>query len=214
MRRSVVVILVCTLPSCAGCKADSEPVEAERSAVTIGKLSEEDSRRLKAAGWRERVGDRLGLWVSVARQQLVGIENGRVRFAYFCSTAANGVGNREGSEQTPPGWHKIEERYGDGLPTGAVFKERGYTGKIWKPDNATRDDLILSRIMWLRGLEPGVNVGPGVDSHARYIYIHGTPEEDRLGTPASMGCIRLSNKDVIELFERTTSGTPVLITKW
>ena len=73
---------------------------------------------------------------------------------------------------------------------------------------------MLTRILWLSGLEPGVNKGPGIDSHARYIYIHATPAEEKLGTPASWGCVRLSNRDVIELFERTPIGTRVLITEW
>lgn len=177
-------------------------------------LNEDDAKRLEKAGWNDRVGDRLGLWVSVARQRLFGVAKGRVRFAYACSTAAKGVGNRAGSYQTPTGWHEIQERFGEGLPHGAIFKERKHTGKTWDPADPTRDDLILSRILWLRGLEPGVNAGPGIDSHARYIYIHGTPEEDKLGTPASRGCIRLSNDDVIELFGRTPSGTRVIITEW
>ena len=182
--------------------------------MTINKLSKQDIRRLKAAGWNEHVGKRLGLWVSVARQQLIGIEKGRIRFGYYCSTAAKGTGNREGSNQTPLGWHEIGERFGDGFPTGAIFKERKHTGKFWKTGESDGDDTILSRIMWLRGLEPGVNAGQGIDSHERYIYIHGTPEESKLGTPASMGCVRLSNKDVIELFDRSATGTPVLITDW
>lgn len=171
-------------------------------------------QRLEAAGWDKRVGDGLGLWVSVGRQQLAGIEKGRVRFVYACSTAAKGAGNRENSHQTPLGWHEIAERYGEGLPWGAIFRERKYTGKAWNPGNETTKDFILSRILWLRGLEPGANQGPGIDSHARYIYIHGTPAERRLGTPSSLGCIRLSNDDVIALFDVAASGTKVLITQW
>jgi hypothetical protein len=198
----------------AGCAGDSKPVKAEQSLVTDADLPQAIRRRLEEAGWKRRVGDALGLWVSVGRQQLCGLENGRVRFAYRCSTAAKGVGNREGSNQTPLGWHEIQERFGDGLPAGAIFKERKHKGKVWSPGSGTGDDLILSRIMWLGGLEPGINASPGIDSHTRYIYIHGTPQEDRLGTPASMGCIRLSNADVIELYEQTALGTPVFISAW
>jgi len=170
--------------------------------------------RLDEAGWSERVGDGLGLWVSVARQRLVGIEGDRVAFVHTCSTAARGTGNRADSYQTPLGWHEIDERFGGEAAWGAVFKERRLTGEVWRPDEATGRDLILSRILWLRGLEPGVNSGPGIDSHGRYIYIHGTPAEDKLGTPASHGCVRLSNDDVVALYQRAPSGTPVFITEW
>jgi hypothetical protein len=169
---------------------------------------------LRQAGWEERAGGGLGLWVSVRRQQLVGVEAGRVRFAYPCSTAARGTGNREGSNQTPPGWHEVAERIGDGLPEGAVFVERKYTGRNWTGGAPTEKDYVLTRILWLRGQEPGVNAGKGIDSYERFIYIHGTPAEDRLGTPASMGCIRLSNRAVIAVFEAARPGTPVLITEW
>jgi lipoprotein-anchoring transpeptidase ErfK/SrfK len=170
--------------------------------------------QLRAVDWDQFAGRSLGLWVSIARQELVGIEAGQVLFTYPCSTAAGGVGSGQGSRRTPLGWHVIDERYGDGLPIGAVFKERKFTGRVWTPDIPAGDDLVLTRIMWLRGLEYGVNAGEGVDSHARYIYIHGTPEEGRLGTRASMGCIRLSNRDVADLYDRTTTGTQVLITEW
>lgn len=177
-------------------------------------LAEDDWRRLLDAGWSRHVGDGLGLWVSVARQRLVGVEKGRVTFVHVCSTAAKGTGNRENSNRTPLGWHEIGERYGEGLPWGAIFSERKYTGKNWNRAPETTKDLILSRILWLRGLEPGVNQGPGIDSHERYIYIHGTPAEEKLGKPASMGCVRLSNDDVIRLFGAATTGTKVFITEW
>ncbi|HKQ46546.1 MAG TPA: L,D-transpeptidase [Phycisphaerae bacterium] len=169
---------------------------------------------LDAAGWPDYAGKSLGLWVSVARQELIGMEDSCVQFVYRCSTAARGTGNKENSYQTPLGWHEIAERIGDGLPRGSIFNERKYTGKVWTPDSPTTKDLVLTRILWLSGLEPGVNKGPGIDSHARYIYIHGTPAEEKLGTPASWGCVRLSNRDVIDLFERVPSGTRVLITEW
>lgn len=197
----------------AGCRTESDEAAARGSMSAGELLSTEDERELLAAGWKRHVGDGLGLWVSVARQRLFGIERGRVRFAYPCSTAVRGVGNRENSHRTPLGWHTVDERYGAGLPAGAIFRERKYVKKIWRPSQATAKDMILSRILWLRGLEPGVNRGKGIDSHDRYIYIHGTPAEERLGSPASMGCIRLSNDDVIELFEMAPTGTRVLITE-
>lgn len=178
------------------------------------KLPHNEARCLADAGWGEHVGEGLGLWVSVERQALFGIESGIVKFGYRCSTAARGTGSRVDSNQTPLGWHEIAELIGNGLPEGAIFAERKYTGRVWRRNDPNEKDLILSRVLWLRGLEPGRNAGPGVDSYARYIYIHGTPAEEKLGTPASMGCVRLSNKDVMTLFERVKVGTRVLITQW
>ena len=197
-----------------GCRADAESDGTREMLIHGEPVPEKIRQRLDAAGWHERVGDGLGLWVSVSRQQLAGIEKGRICFIYACSTAAKGTGNQENTNQTPLGWHKIAERYGEGLPWGAIFQERNYTGEVWNPTDETTKDFILSRILWLRGLEPGVNQGPGVDSHARYIYIHGTPAERSLGTPRSLGCVRLSNDDVIALFDVASSGTKVLITQW
>ncbi len=185
-----------------------------RVPVVGSPLPDEMAARLDAADWPEYAGKSLGLWVSEARQELIGIEASRVQFIFRCSTAVRGTGNKENSYQTPLGWHEITERIGDGLPSGAIFNERKYTGKVWTPDSPTTKDLVLTRILWLSGLEPGVNKGPGIDSHARYIYIHGTPAEEKLGTPASWGCVRLSNRDVINLFDRVPKGTRVLITEF
>lgn len=214
MRLSIALIL--TGWSClpCGCKSPCEAGGGEGALAVASELPPDIRARLDAAGWTERVGDGLGLWVSVTRQELIGLAQGRVSFVYSCSTAKKGVGHRENSNQTPLGWHQIDERFGDGLPEGAVFSERTFTGQVWTPDQATEKDLILTRILWLRGLEAGVNAGPGIDTHDRYIYIHGTPAEGQLGRPASLGCIRLSNKHVVELFDRTTTGTRVLITEW
>lgn len=177
-------------------------------------LPDDVRQRLDDVGWKARVADRLGLWVSISGQRLVGIQSGVAQFVYPCSTAARGTGNREGSNQTPLGWHEVAERIGDGLPEGAVFTERKYAGRAWTKDAPTEKDFVLTRILWLRGLEPGTNLGKGVDSHDRYIYIHGTPAEDKIGTPASLGCIRMRNRDVIELFDCAPIGTPLLITEW
>ncbi len=197
------------------CREDGESVDSqEKPGLHAGDSLERWMPRLKERGWDRHVGNELGLWVSVASQQLIGIKDGQVVFAYPCSTASNGTGNLEGSNKTPLGWHIIDERYGEGLPWGAIFKERRYIKRNWEPQNPTSEDLILTRIMWLRGLEPGLNAGGKIDSHARYIYIHGTPEEHLLGTPASKGCIRLANRDVMDVFSVTKTGTKVLITKW
>lgn len=133
---------------------------------------------------------------------------------YPVSTAANGLGERSGSYCTPRGRHRIAEKIGAGAPLYAAFKGREPTGEIWTPALDAADpgrDWILTRILWLEGLEPGRNQGGTVDSHARYIYIHGTNEEHRIGTPASHGCIRMKNADVAELFDLVKVGTEVRI---
>lgn len=142
--------------------------------------------------------------------------HGQPHPGYPCSTAANGIGNLEGSYMTPPGWHTIDEKHGGGLPSGAVLKSRQPTGQVWQPGQHTPEDLVLTRILWLTGLEPGVNhgvdaAGRVIDSKRRYIYIHGTNDEAKLGTPASHGCIRLSNAAAIEVFNAVDVGTPVVI---
>ena len=133
---------------------------------------------------------------------------------YPVSTAANGAGEQNGSHCTPRGRHRIAEKIGAGAPLCSAFKARELTGEIWTPEldaaNPGRD-WILSRILWLEGQEPGRNQGGGVDSHNRYIYIHGTNEEHRIGSPASHGCIRMKNADVAELFDLVKVGTEVRI---
>ena len=142
--------------------------------------------------------------VSVARQQMCVAMGGRTIAAYPVSTARAGIGGEQGSNKTPPGWHRVCARYGAAAALGQVFvSRRAVKGRIlppaeWRAGGDT--DLILSRIFWLDGLEDGVNRGGAVDSRARYIYLHGTNQEQLLGTPASHGCIRLANRDIAELF--------------
>lgn len=133
---------------------------------------------------------------------------------YRISTAKNGLGEQFGSYCTPRGRHRIAEKIGAGQPMYAVFKARVPTGEIWSRELAAEKpgcDWILTRILWLEGMEEGRNKGGTVDSHNRYIYIHGTDEEHLIGTPASHGCIRMKNPDVMELFELVEAGTEVAI---
>jgi len=131
---------------------------------------------------------------------------------YPVSTSKYGIGNQAGSNKTPLGLHKIKNKIGDGAPQGMIFKARQQTGRIANI-NAEIGDLVTTRIMWLSGLEPGKNSGRGIDSYKRYIYIHGTAEENKIGQPASHGCVRMYNTDVIELFDRVVEGTEVYIKK-
>jgi lipoprotein-anchoring transpeptidase ErfK/SrfK len=128
---------------------------------------------------------------------------------YSVSTSKYGIGNKAGSDKTPLGQHYIKRKIGDGAPEGTIFKARKNTGKIAEMNAPGAGDLVTTRIMWLSGLESGKNSGSGIDSHKRYIYIHGTAEEEKIGTPASHGCVRMYNRDAIDLFERVSEGTQV-----
>jgi hypothetical protein len=140
------------------------------------------------------------------------IAGGLVVRSYVCSTARAGVGTRNGSGCTPDGWHRVAARYGQGLPLGAVLRGRQWTREVWSPGGPEDEDLILTRILRLEGLEAGHNRGGDVDTWNRYIYIHGTNSEERLGQPVSHGCVRLANRDVIQLFDLVPVGDNVLIT--
>ncbi len=109
--------------------------------------------------------------------------------------------------------HRILQGIGDGAPLGTIFESRQPTGATWNkdaPDNQP-EDLILTRLLTLDGQEEGINRGPGMDSRERYIYIHGTNHEDKIGTAVSHGCVRMTNTDIIELFDRVEEGDPVVI---
>ncbi len=146
------------------------------------------------------------LVISISRQRMVVCEGSTLRAVYTISSAKAGVGSKEGSERTPLGWHKVTEWIGEDAPLGQVFEARQPTDEVIPPqkwNSAQSSDKVLTRIMWLSGLEPGKNRGGDVDSHARYIYLHGTNQEHLLGVPSSHGCIRMYNHDVVELFTRT-----------
>ncbi|MGE4355560.1 MAG: L,D-transpeptidase family protein [Halothiobacillus sp.] len=161
-------------------------------------------------------GDAPFIIVDASDQRLYLFERNQLKFEFPVSTSAVGVGSAEGSNRTPLGLHRIAEKFGDGEPIGMIFKARQPTGKLaaiqTKPIKGDGDD-VTTRIMWLQGMQPGVNEGKGVDSHARYIYIHGTPEEGLIGRPESHGCIRMNNTQVIELFNQVPVGTLVDIIK-
>jgi lipoprotein-anchoring transpeptidase ErfK/SrfK len=142
--------------------------------------------------------------ISVRKQQLV-LKSGRKKLAnYPVSTSRFGLGSKEGSFKTPTGKFRIAEKIGDGMPLGTVFKSR-------RPIKATKkilreEDLVMTRILWLDGLE-----GRNANTHGRYIYIHGTNHEESIGMPASHGCVRMRNADLVELFDRVAVGMPVEI---
>jgi hypothetical protein len=154
------------------------------------------------------------LEVSLGRQRLRHCRDGVLVAEYPVSTALNGPGERRDSGCTPRGWHRVRARVGAGAPMNAVFVARRQTGEIYTPELAAAHpgrDWILTRILWLSGLEPGRNRLGQVDTFRRYIYIHGSPDGTAMGVPGSRGCIRMRNADVLELFDRVPVGARVLI---
>ena len=155
---------------------------------------------------------RYSIEINLGEQTLILSDRDEPRATFPVSTAANGPGQEMDSECTPLGRHIIDEKIGGGCIENTVFIGRQPTGEIYTEDLNSRHperDWILTRIMWLRGTEPGRNDGGNVDSKARYIYIHGSPESCKIGVPGSRGCIRMRNDDVVRLFELVEAGTPV-----
>jgi hypothetical protein len=156
---------------------------------------------------------RFALLVSIAGQIVSLFEQNQFAKQFPCSTSRFGIGQTEGSNCTPLGLHRIAEKIGAGEPAGTVFKSRKVVGHTSQPEFA--DAKITTRILWLEGLEPGLNKGfngdVNVDSHARYIYIHGTADQKSIGLPASHGCIHLADADLIPLFDLLPAGTLVWI---
>jgi len=150
--------------------------------------------------------------VDVGAQTLTLYRQSIAAVSYPVSTSRNGVGNLQDSYCTPLGLHEIAEKIGAGIPPGQVFIARQPQGRNYCATDVDADkDTITSRILWLRGLQQGYNLGGQCDSYRRYIYIHGTADEKHIGQPASIGCIRMRNGDVIDLFERVETGCRVLI---
>jgi hypothetical protein len=149
------------------------------------------------------------LTVNIAAQSASLFEDEKFVKKYPCSTSRFGIGQIEGSNCTPLGLHRIAEKIGGGAAAGAVFKSREVVGHTSQPEFA--DAKITTRILWLEGLEPGFNRDGNVDSHDRYIYIHGTGDQETIGAPASHGCIHFADSDLIPLFDLLPSGTLVWI---
>lgn len=150
--------------------------------------------------------------IDLSRQSLRLYEGRKLLREYAVSTAEKGAGEQNGSNQTPRGKHKVRAMIGRGAPSGTVFVSRRSTGEVYTPALRARypeRDWILTRILWLSGLEPGRNRLRDVDTMRRYIYLHGTPEETRLGKPGSHGCVRMANRDIVELFELVEPGIEV-----
>lgn len=140
---------------------------------------------------------------------------GKILMQVLVSTSKNGVGQQKGSYQTPAGRHQIRAKIGAGAAWNTVFVGRRPTGEIWSPALAEQHpnrDWILTRILWLSGLEPGKNRFGDVDTMRRYVYLHGSPDTVAMGEPGSIGCVRMKNSDIVSLFDLIPAGTTVDIT--
>ncbi|MDQ6961607.1 MAG: L,D-transpeptidase [Mariprofundaceae bacterium] len=149
--------------------------------------------------------------ISISEQKLYHRRRTGVCITYPISTAKKGYGNQEGSWQTPLGKHRVYQKIGHEHAINSAFRARKHVGLYDSKISDPNKDWILSRILWLEGMQLGVNKRGKVDTKQRYIYIHGTHEEHRLGQAASCGCIRMANQDVIDLFKHCFKGESVLI---
>ena len=152
--------------------------------------------------------------IDLAKQELLALEGTRVVRKYSVSTAKKGAGEKNGSFCTPRGRHLVRAKIGAGQPPGTVFVRRRPTGELWSPELDAKypgRDWILTRILWLSGREPGKNRLGDVDTMRRYIYIHGSPDRAEMGKPGSIGCVRMHNADIVELFDLVPPYTDVEI---
>ena len=156
------------------------------------------------------------LYISIKQQKLMVVMRGKITHTFPISSSKYGIGAEKNSNKTPLGFHVIREKIGDKVPLNGILKSRIYTGKqaeIIHEKRSVDSDDVTTRILWLAGDDPGKNKGGRVDSFERYIYIHGTPEEGLIGQPASHGCIRMLNADVILLYNMVHVGMKVLISE-
>ena len=168
-----------------------------------------DLKRLASYGYRQ---ERAAIVVVPNEQRLYVIKKHKVIRSYPISTSKYGLGNLEGSFKTPTGMHRIKQKIGMKAKKNEILRARkrsGIIARINRTKNASGLDILTSRIMWLEGLELHHNKGARKDSYNRYIYLHGTDQEGRIGEPSSDGCVRLKNKDAIELFSIVREGTLV-----
>jgi lipoprotein-anchoring transpeptidase ErfK/SrfK len=155
--------------------------------------------------------------ISLLRQQLDLCDDGKLLRRWLISSAGRGAGEQRGSFQTPRGEHVIRAKIGAGRALNTVFVGRRPTGEIWSPELAAQHpkrDWILTRILWLSGAQRGFNRLGEVDTMRRYIYLHGSPDSVPMGTPGSIGCIRMRNSEITELFDLVSAGTAVRITEF
>ncbi|OQS10601.1 L,D-transpeptidase [Chromobacterium violaceum] len=204
MRAKFAVLLACLVQPCLAAVDDAALV---LQAQTDGPLqATHPNARHYGAPW---------VWVGVKSQTLRLLDDwGRIQKEFTVSTAKNGVGETSGSYQTPRGWHAVCEKLGDGADENTIIFRRQVTPWKYTPElhaQYPNKDWILTRILWLCGQEAGLNQGGNVDSYDRAIYIHGAGDHVPWGRPSSLGCVRMKNRDVIELFDAVPNGTDVWI---
>lgn len=209
------LLLLGGLPACrrAGAAGDVPPATAV-SPVASSVPGGAAGGLARLVAWDPAAGTGVAIVISISEQKLHLFKGGKLQVSYPISTSKFGVSSQVNSNQTPLGIHRIKSKIGDATPLGTVFVGRRATPQIatiTTDSTPARGDLVTTRILWLDGQEDGRNRGPGVDSYTRCIYIHGTPEEGFIGRPASHGCIRMINTQVIHLFAQVAEGTPVLI---
>ncbi len=200
MRRIIAIILFI---SCASLLSDAQ------IPFIIRKVTEKLKRKYG-------IENEIFVIVSIARQKLYLLKGKKIIEIYDVSTSKYGIGNKKGSFKTPTGTHRVYKKIGENAKIGTIFRFRRPTNEIAEICTLKRcseEDIITTRIIWLEGLEEGINKGGDVDTKERCIYIHGTPEEGLIGTPSSHGCIRMRNKDIIKLFNLIKEGTIVEISK-
>lgn len=154
------------------------------------------------------------IYINIPEQKMALVQGGTVQQSYPISSALKGLGECKNSYQTPRGWHTVRAKIGHGLPLNAVFVGRRFTGEVYTPALGVQypqRDWILTRILWLSGSEKGVNRLGQVDTFQRYIYIHGTADEEGIGQPRSHGCIRMKNADILTVFDTIPVHAPVYI---
>ena len=169
---------------------------------------------------KNTVTPKTAVLINIEAQTLIICNHGVASSSYPISTAKNGIGSQQDSGCTPLGRHVIAQKIGDDAPINTVFVGRVATGEVYDAELGRlqpKRDWILSRILWLKGLEEGINKGSNeqgdCDTYQRYIYIHGTPDSEPMGVPLSHGCVRMRNTDIIELFAQVEEGTPVTLIK-
>ncbi len=200
MRRIIAIILFI---SCASLLSDAQ------IPFIIRKVTEKLKRKYG-------IENEIFVIVSIARQKLYLLKGKKIIEIYDVSTSKYGIGNKKGSFKTPTGTHRVYKKIGENAKIGTIFRFRRPTNEIAEICTLKRyseEDIITTRIIWLEGLEEGINKGGDVDTKERCIYIHGTPEEGLIGIPSSHGCIRMRNKDIIKLFNLIKEGTIVEISK-
>ncbi len=210
----VLSLFILSIMSCSESEPKNETIIPQNPVVLQQNLLEWQNTLKKLRLQFGLKPEQYAIIINISKQSLYLIRDSKVVKSYPVSTSKYGTGNKEGSNKTPVGTHRISEKIGKDSKIGTIFKAGKNTktiAKIYSDNTKIQQDYVTTRIICLEGLEEGINKGSGVDSNKRCIYIHGTPEEGLIGKPSSRGCIRMKNSDIIELFDLVTKGTLIEI---